>query len=208
MIDNNEIILHHFRIFRTDIGSIEKHTLHVNVDNMMPKREPRPGESLFKLRAELGKKIKENREKLIAQRLQEEKEQELTSKQMESEDDEEEFDLSDDEKACTEPEEQMEQPVDENMESENDMEDSDDDESENADLEIDVNTTQKPRKRILALMDEDSDNENPTDCNIRTFNLYLFANSSSIFQVQKLRMKMFHNQSKITQHNYHLKRNQ
>lgn len=167
MNDINKIILYHFRIFRTDTGSIEKHTLHVNVDNnIMPKREPRPGESLFKLRAELGKKIKENREKLIAQRLQEEKEQELTSKQMESEDEEQEFDVLDDDEAFTEPEEEMEQPVDENMESENDMEDSDDGESETANLEIDVNAVQKPRKRILSTMDDDSDNENPTDCNI------------------------------------------
>ncbi|XP_055305136.1 claspin [Sitodiplosis mosellana] len=161
-------------IFRTDNGSIEKHTVHVNVDNMKTTRERRPGESHFKLRAELGRKIKENREKLIAQRLQEEKEQELSCKQMESEDGEELDDLSDSEMDCTEPteqikeldEEEMEQAIDENneenIESESDSENNDDGESEIADIELDANAVQKPRKRILTAMDDDSDTENPT----------------------------------------------
>lgn len=173
---SNENILVYFSIFRTDTGSIERHTVHVNVDNIKPTREPRPGESLFKLRAELGKKIKENREKLIAQRLQEEKEQELSKKQMESEDDDEEFDdLSDNEKDTYVPDEEIneldqEQPamdetndVDECMEGE-DIENSEDSEIE--DVEIDTDTAKKTRKRILIAMDDDdSDTEIPTNCN-------------------------------------------
>lgn len=79
----------------------------MNVDDIKPKKDPRPGESLFKLRNALGVKIKENREKLIAQRLQEEKkEEELNRKILDSED--EEFDeFSDPLKVCTEPVESL-----------------------------------------------------------------------------------------------------
>lgn len=155
----------------------------MNVDNMKPTREPRPGESHFKLQAELSRIMKEKREKSIAQRLQEEKEQNLSCKQMEIEDEEEFDDLSDGEKSSTEPNENAEELEEddgdelnelidnndeENMEAEGqeDSENSDEDESDEADIEVDINAVHNPRKRILIAMDDDSDAENPAKCNI------------------------------------------
>lgn len=154
----------------------------MNLDDHKPKREPKPGENLFKLRAELGMKIKENREKQIAQRLQEEKEQEINRKLMESED---ELELSGDENDCVE-EEEMEVDEEENVandddvqkeneeKDENEEQDENDgndeehaesnDDSENSDESeseaLDINEIGKPRKRIVT-MDDDSDDENP-----------------------------------------------
>lgn len=154
----------------------------MNVDNIKPSREPRPGESHFKLQAELSRIMKEKREKSIAQRLQEEKEQNLSSKQMESEDEEEFDDLSDDEEPHEKAEElaeedgdDLKEPIDNNdeenmeQEGEEESENSEEDESDDADIELDINAIQKPRKRILIAMDDDSDTENPTKCNILMF---------------------------------------
>lgn len=147
----------------------------MNVDDHKPKRDSKPGENLFKLRAELGMKIKENREKQIAQRLHEEKEQEINRKLMDSDD---ELELSGDEKDCAEAEEMevdeeenVTNEVDENGENEENEEQDENDEepaesndesekSDESDSEtLDTNDIGKPRKRILA-MDDDSDEEN------------------------------------------------
>lgn len=135
-----------------------------------PTGEVKPGER-FKLRSELGKKIKENREKLIAQRLQEKKEQELAQKQMESEDDEEEIceeEVEDDgpsecEQDVAESVNKSNEMIDmEAMDSEhNETENSDDQsdsESLNVDLDVTTDATTKPRKRIIS-MDDNSDDE-------------------------------------------------
>lgn len=136
-----------------------------------PKVEVKPGESLFKLQSELGKKIKETRVKLIAQRLQEKKEQDLAQKQMESEDDEEEIcgeegeedEPSESEQDVIESANKSNEMIDmEAMDSEqNEAENSDQSDSESLnvdDLDVTTDTTTKPRKRIIS-MDNDSDDE-------------------------------------------------
>lgn len=163
----NKCLIFIVSIFRTDTGSVERHTIHVTMDDKKPIREPKPGESLFKLRTELGLKIKENREKILAQRLQEEKEKELSRKQMESGDDEFDEELSDCEKSCTEAEtsiekiseEDMEQYLndDENVRSESEGESDDDNRSEVLDINVEINGILKTRKRILTEIDDDSD---------------------------------------------------
>lgn len=139
------------------------------------KRDPKPGESLFKLRHELGMKIKENRDKIIAQRLKEIEEEKLKKKQMELEDDEleeaqsecGENDADDDDDEIDALNEEVIEPKeangDENIES-NDENDDDksSSESEAEDLgEITIDA-QKARKRIVA-MDDDSDDDSHQD---------------------------------------------
>lgn len=145
-------------------------------DDKKSTREPKPGESLFKLRTELGLKIKENREKMIAQRLQEEKEKLLAYKQMESEDEDEDEDEdkeiheeeSNDGKNCEEElthpleistEELNEEINDENIESESNEGSDYDNDSDVSDVDFKAKDTTQPRKRILTTLDDDSDNE-------------------------------------------------
>lgn len=165
-----------FSIFQSDTGTVERHKFNVCLDDK-PKKEAKPGEGLFKLRTELGQKIKENREKLIAQRLQEEKDQRA---EMESEDDEicdEEEEEGEElaEKECAAASEMMDlEAVDdeetpelnESDPNEEVSEDEDDEdgkssesESEAANVDLDVTEVVKPRKRIVTL-DDDSDDEN------------------------------------------------
>lgn len=153
-----------FSIFRSDTGMLERHKFNVNLEDK-PKKELKPGEGLFKLRTELGQKIKENRERQIAQRLQEEKEQELSRKELES-DDEEELCGEEEEEEFTETEqegvgskcvmmddeaaddEEQANESDENEEnSDNDDENSGESESEAA-VDLDITEVVKPRKRI------------------------------------------------------------
>lgn len=170
------IISNIFSIFQTDTGKVEQHKFHLSVDDGNPKAERRPGESLFKLRKELEQKIKENREKIIAQRLQEEKERKLLESEEELDDeeldDEELLELSDEEKPgaaeamiqdeadCNENEADCAvQNEDENQELDSENESSDGNESDDSDQRITVSAGNKARKRILATMDDDSDNE-------------------------------------------------
>lgn len=163
-----------FSIFRTDTGTVETHTVHVSLDDKKSSKELRPGESLLKLRSELGMKIKENREKIIAQRLKEEKEQEIARKQIESEDENEDFDdVSDSEKSFAEAmsdqenitneennEERTEEETkndNEGIDDKNEKENSDQNESESSDVDLESNVIQKSRKRIVAMDDSDDD---------------------------------------------------
>lgn len=142
------------------------------MDDKKSNRESKPGEGLFKLRSELSIKIKENREKIIAQRLQEEKEQELARKQMESED--EEFDHSSDsdhsypeaamnqENVASKKEDEIRTAEDiqkntEDIESENESEHSEENEFESSDVDLEPNEIQKSRKRIITVDDSDDD---------------------------------------------------
>lgn len=157
-------------IFQSNTGTVERHQFHVNLDDK-PKAEVKPGETLFKLQSELGKKIKENREKLIAQRLQEKKHEE---KQLESEDDEEEIcgeeeesepdvtesaDAADDAaETINKSNEMIDMEAMDSDQNESDDSEQSDSESVNVDLDMTTDVTAKPRKRIIS-MDDDSDDE-------------------------------------------------
>lgn len=131
-------------------------------------------------------KIKENREKMIAQRLKEEKEQEIARKQMESEDENEDSSIdefSDGEKnfsgVISDQENKTNQENNEEKteeETKNDNEDvDDDDENEDSDhndsesSDIDHNGIHKPRKRIIAMDDSDDDSIQQIPTNSESF---------------------------------------
>ncbi|XP_031632211.1 claspin isoform X2 [Contarinia nasturtii] len=160
-----------FSIFQTDTCTLERHTVHLNKDDSKSKKEARPGESLFKLRTELSKKIKEKREERIAQQLQEGMKYELQRKQMESED-EEFYDDDDDDDQITDPVELAEEDVIEEETEQNDVineeesessgeSENDEDQTEKTEDHtlVDTGDLRKQRKRILTTIDDDSDED-------------------------------------------------
>lgn len=172
-----------FSIFQSDTGTVERHKFNVNLDEKR-KREPKPGESLFKLRSELSQKIKENRVKLIAQRLEEEKQQKKLDSEEEElgeeeQDQEQEQEMSENEKETETPneidqlmdleaveEEQSEQNSDSDQNdgnSDNECENSDHSDAE-ATNSLDVTEVSK-RRRILVMDDSDDETTEPSPIN-------------------------------------------
>lgn len=172
-----------FSIFQSDTGTVERHKFNINLDDNR-KRDSKPGESLLKLRSELSQKIRENREKMIAQRLLEEKQQ----KQLDSEEEElceeeqepeQEPEMSENEKDTEAPNEidqlmDLEAAEEEQSEQNDDSDPYDansDDECENSDQndaeateDLDVTEVSK-RRRILVMDDSDDETIEPSPVN-------------------------------------------
>lgn len=157
-----------FRIFHTESGTIETHKVRLNTDDHKLKKEPKPGESYFKLKSELSRKINEKRREAVYKRLEEEQKH----TQANDEDDEElddEFEeysdcgLEDDE--CEEKEvcemdatetENANMAVDDASGSENEANESDSSVSDE-EIELETQNGTTKRRRIVTAFNDDSD---------------------------------------------------
>lgn len=79
------------RIFHTESGTIETHKVLFNADDHKLKKEPKPGESYFKLQSELSRKIHEKRREAIYKRLEEEQKQKKINSEEVSDEELEEY---------------------------------------------------------------------------------------------------------------------
>lgn len=214
-------------IFETETGSIERRKLLMTMEDKNSKKEPKPGESYFKLKSELGRKIEERRREAIAKRLQEEEK----AKKLDEKDDEEyELGSSDEETDSKKPLTKIDGDTEEMVLDESDGEDgenngdeagdeteneeenavekdSDNDENDSSEEDSDgdgeelnedlVPGSTQPRRRIITMDDSDDDGK-------LRLNSSLFDKSIQIhkhFQSLKIKLMEAKSRTRLQPHN-------